>query len=310
MDGASKKKPPILMKSPRRPAAQATRPVLRPAAPMARPVAVPKPDETPVPVRSHDSLSTRNSTDTFSLARQLGLGVSRIVIDPGHGGSDPGARAGALIESELVLDISKRLEQRLKAHQNLEVVLTRRTDEYIPLEARTSLAKRVGADLFLSIHANASQKPDARGIETYFLNFTADPEIEARAARENLAGAGLMGNLDELVKAITTNSKLEESREFAGIIQKTMLKTLRSVDPGVPDLGVKQAPFVVLIGADIPSILTEISFVSNQQDAALLSTDKYRDLIADALLEGILQYQLSLESTPLVAWNTQVAGGS
>ena len=232
------------------------------------------------------------------------------MIDPGHGGYDPGARAGALIEAELVLDISKRLEQRLKAYPHLEVVLTRRTDEYIPLEARTSLAKRVGADLFLSIHANASQKPDARGIETYFLNFTADPEIEALAARENLAGAGRMGNLDELVKAITTNNKLKESREFAGIIQKTMLEKLRSVDPRVPDRGVKQAPFVVLVGDDIPSVLTEISFVSNKQDATLLSTDTYRDLIADALLEGVLQYQLSLESTPLVTWNAQPTGGS
>ena len=309
-DGVSKKAPPVLLESPRREAAQAKRSVLRPAAPMARPVAIPQPDETPGAARPNNSLSALNPTGTFSLARQLGLGVSRIVIDPGHGGYDPGARAGALIEAELVLDIAKRLEQRLKAHPNLEVVLTRRTDEYVPLEARTSLAKRVGADLFLSIHANASQKPNARGIETYFLNFTADPEVEARAARENLASAGRMGKLDELVEAITTNNKLEESREFAGIIQKAMLQKLRGVDPEVPDLGVKQAPFRVLIGANIPSVLSEISFVTNQQDATLLSTTTYRDLIADALLEGILQYQLSLESTPRVAWKGQATGDS
>ena len=261
-------------------------------------------DGLPIP------LPEANSTGTYSLARQLGLGVSRIVIDPGHGGLDPGARAHGLVEADLVLDIAHRLEQRLSFYPNLEVVLTRRTDDYMPLEARTTLAKRVGADLFLSIHANASRRPQTRGVETYFLNFTTDPDVEALAARENVAGIGRMGRLQQLVQAITDNNKLEESRDFAEMVQASMLTKLRGVDPGVPDLGVKQAPFVVLIGADIPSVLTEISFVTNDHDATMLQTETYRDLIADALLDGVLRYQLSLKTASRVAWQGDDNEGS
>ena len=250
-----------------------------------------------------------NSSGTFSLARQLGLGVSRIVIDPGHGGHDPGARSGELVEADLVLDIAQRLEQRLSFYPNLEVVLTRRTDEYVPLEARTTLARRVNADLFLSIHANASQRPQLRGVETYFLNFTSDADAEALAARENIAGVGRMGDLDQMVQTIAATNKLEESQDFAQMVQGSLLNRLRQVDGGVPDLGVKQAPFVVLIGTDVPSALAEISFVTNEQDAALLATETYRDLIADALLDGLLRYQLSLEQPPSVAWSA-AAGSS
>ena len=250
-----------------------------------------------------------NSRGTFSLARQLGLGVSRIVIDPGHGGHDPGARSGELVEADLVLDIAKRLEQRLSFYPNLEVVLTRHTDEYVPLEARTTLARRVNADLFLSIHANASQRPQVRGVETYFLNFTGDPDAEALAARENVAGVGRMGDLDQMVQTIAATTKLEESQDLAEMVQGSLLNRLRQIDASVPDLGVKQAPFVVLIGTDIPSALAEISFITNEQDATLLATETYRDLIADALLDGLLRYQLSLEQPPSGALQA-VGGGS
>ena len=206
-----------------------------------------------------------------------------------------------------MLDIAKRLEQRLSFYPNLEVVLTRHTDEYVPLEARTTLARRVNADLFLSIHANASQRSQVRGVETYFLNFTGDPDAEALAARENVAGVGRMGDLDQMVQTIAATTKLEESQDLAEKVQGSLLNRLRQIDASVPDLGVKQAPFVVLIGTDIPSALAEISFITNEQDATLLATETYRDLIADALLDGLLRYQLSLEQPPSGA--LQAAGG-
>lgn len=242
-----------------------------------------------------------NSDGTFSLARQLGLGISRLVIDPGHGGHDPGARAGGLVEADLVLDIARRLEQRLVAAGLFEVVLTRRTNEYVPLEERTALANRVGADLFLSIHANASRNRQARGVETYFLNFASDAEAEAQAARENSAAEGTMSSLPSIVRAITTTTKLDESRDFAQMVQAALVTSIQPLNPGANDLGVKQAPFVVLIGANMPSILTEVSFLSHDEEARLLTSDAYRDRIAQALLEGILRYQSSLKQVQTVA---------
>ncbi len=240
-------------------------------------------------------------TGAFSLARQLGLQVSRIVIDPGHGGHDPGALGHGLRESEVVLDIARRLERRLLTQPGIEVVLTRRDNTYIPLRERTALANRVQADLFLSIHANASHKSHARGVETYFLNFAPDPNAERIAARENVAGGGTMNNLGDLLETIASNSKANESRDFAGVIQHAMVAALRQADPDVPDLGVKQAPFIVLIGARMPSVLAEVSFLSNSREARLLATDDYRDRIADALFEGILRYRNRLQPVARLA---------
>ena len=242
-----------------------------------------------------------NPTGDYSIARQLGLSVSRIVIDPGHGGHDPGARARGLAEADLVLDVAHRLAARLSAQPGLEVVMTRRGDHYLPLEARTTLANRVQADLFLSIHANASRNAQARGVETYFLNLASDPEAERLAARENVAGIKTMHELEGLLQSIATNSKVDESRDFATTVQRALLHKLRTADSEMPDLGVKQAPFVVLIGARMPSALAEISFVTNSQDATMLSTDAYRDLIADALFDGIVRYRQSLGAAPLLA---------
>ena len=258
-----------------------------------------QPLRLPIPGRP-PSLRATHSTGEFSIARQLGLHALRIVIDPGHGGHDPGARARGLTEADLVLDVAHRLAQRLWTQPGLEVVMTRHRDSYVPLEARTTLANRVQADLFLSIHANASRNSYARGIETYFLNLATDPEAEQLAARENVAGVRTMHDLEGLLQTIATNSKVNESRDFAEAIHGALLDTLRTVEPELPDLGVKQAPFVVLIGARMPSILAEISFVTNRQDATRLSTDAYRDLIADALFTGVLRYQRSLDSAPMV----------
>src|SRR5262249_6555914 len=211
-----------------------------------------------------------------SVSRQLRLGVARIVIDPGHGGYDPGAMNDGVSEADVVLDVAMRLERLLVNQPGVEVVLTRRANVYVPLEERTALANRAGADLFLSIHANASEDDRARGIETYFLNFAPNPAAEAIAARENAASARTMRQLPDIVKAIALNNKIDESRDFASLVQSAMMERLKRGNKSVKDLGVKQAPFMVLIGATMPSILAEISFLTNPQEAALLSESGYR----------------------------------
>lgn len=237
----------------------------------------------------------------YSLARQLGLGISRIVIDAGHGGHDPGAQSNGVNESELVLDVALRLEQLLAEQPGIDVVLTRRTDEFIPLEERTAIANREGADLFLSIHANASRQASARGVETYFLNFATDPAAEAVAARENATSGRTMGNLPELVKTIALNNKVKESHELASLVQTSMMRRLRTQNKSLRDLGVKQAPFVVLIGAQMPSVLAEISFLTNKPEASLLKQSSYRQRVAQALCEAVLRYQGSLKKMTTVA---------
>jgi N-acetylmuramoyl-L-alanine amidase len=227
--------------------------------------------------------------------------VSRIVIDPGHGGHDPGAEGKGVTEAELVLDISLRLKKLLEKVHGVEVILTRQTDEFVPLQDRTAIANREGADLFLSIHANASANSLARGIETYFLNFANNLSAASVAARENAASGQAMGALPDLVKAITLSNKLDESREFATLVQHSMVDRLRSANTTVKDLGVKQAPFVVLIGASMPSVLAEISFLTNAQEVKLLKSNAYRQHIADALFTAIRTYQTSLTKAQTVA---------
>jgi N-acetylmuramoyl-L-alanine amidase len=229
------------------------------------------------------------------VARQLGLGVSKVVIDAGHGGHDPGATAFGISEAELVLDVALRLEKLLQQRPGFETVLTRRTDDYVTLEERTQRANRESADLFLSIHANASATATARGVETYFLNFALNRQAEAVAARENAASGLTMSSLPSIVKAITLNSKRNESRDFAVLVQQAMVRGLQPSNKTLKDLGVKQAPFMVLIGAAMPSVLAEISFVTNRAESRLLKTPAYRQKIAESLLAGVLKYQQGLK---------------
>jgi N-acetylmuramoyl-L-alanine amidase len=236
-----------------------------------------------------------NSDGKFSIARQLGLGVSRIVIDAGHGGHDPGAQSSGLNEAELTLDVAQRLSKLLQKQPGVEVVMTRDTDVFIPLEERTAIANREGADLFLSIHANASRSPRARGVETYFLNFATNTDAEAVAARENSASGRAMHSLPDIVRAIALNNKIDESRDFADMVQQSMVRRLGARNKQLKDLGVKQAPFVVLIGAAMPSVLAEISFVTHRQEGQLLKTAAYRQQIAEALFDAVLKYQHSLK---------------
>jgi N-acetylmuramoyl-L-alanine amidase len=248
---------------------------------------------------------SRNLAGGFSIARQLGLGVSRIVIDPGHGGHDPGARGGGTTEAELVLDVSLRLEKLLEKIPGVEVVLTRREDEYVSLQERTDIANRESADLFLSIHANASNSSQVQGVETYFLNFATTLSAAAVAARENAASGQNMGALPDVVKTIALNNKLDESKDFATFVQHEMVARLRPANKTLRDLGVKQAPFVVLIGAAMPSVLAEISFMTNPQDARLLKSSPYRQKIAEALFEAIRSYQASLKKGSTLARQSQ-----
>jgi N-acetylmuramoyl-L-alanine amidase len=274
--------------------------------PLAKPQ--PPPITTAVPRASDPArdagppvVPSANANGSFSLARQLGLGVARIVIDPGHGGHDPGAIANRAREAELVLDIALRLEKLLLKQQGIDVVLTRRTDVFVPLEERTAIANREDADLFLSIHANVGRNSAASGIETYFLNFATNPEAEAVAAREN-AGAGMaMHTLPDIVRKIALNNKLDESRDLANAVQTSLYRGIRQQNAQARNRGVKQAPFVVLIGAQMPSVLAEVSFVTNKKEAGLLKTPAFRQRIAQALFDAVVKYRQSLKKVGTVA---------
>jgi N-acetylmuramoyl-L-alanine amidase len=243
-----------------------------------------------------------NRAGSYSLARQLGLSARRIVIDAGHGGHDPGAIGpGGYQEKDLVLDVALRLEKLLRAELGADVVMTRATDVFIPLEERTAIANAKGADLFLSIHANSSRSRTARGIETYFLNFAKNAHAEEVAARENSISSATLKDLQNLVKAITLNSKIDESRDFAANIQEAMIDSLRPHYPDVQDRGVHQAPFYVLIGASMPSVLAEIAFVSNPQEERVLRTAEHRQNIAHSLAEGVRTYLTALNRNQPIA---------
>jgi N-acetylmuramoyl-L-alanine amidase len=261
-----------------------------PVGPLALPAPPSPPPGPPLP-----------SSGGLSIARQLGLGVSRIVIDPGHGGHDPGAKGKGVTEAELVLDIAQRVEKLLAKVPGVDVILTRRSDDFIPLPERTAIANREGADLFLSIHANASPNAQAHGIETFFLNFATNTSAAAVAARENATSTLAMGEMPDIVKAIALNNKVDESRDFATHVQRAMFERLRTSNKMVKDLGVKQAPFVVLIGATMPSVLAEISFVTNPQEAKLLKGNAYRQKIAESLFAAIRKYQTSLKAATTAA---------
>jgi N-acetylmuramoyl-L-alanine amidase len=270
-----------------------------PPPPVTPPPTAPPPNPAPPP--PSPATPATNASGDFSLARQLGLRVARVVLDAGHGGHDPGAKANGINEAELVLDVTLRLEKLLLEIPGIEVVLTRRTDEFVPLEARTAIAKREDADLFLSIHANSSPRTATRGVETYFLNFATNPTAEAVAARENATSVHTMRQMPDILKAIALNSKLAESRDLATFVQTSLVRRLVVQNKGMLDLGVKQAPFVVLIGADMPSVLAEIAFITNKTEAGLLKQSSYRQRIAQALCDAVVKYQTSLKKVTTVA---------
>ena len=240
----------------------------------------------------------KNGNGKYSLARQLGLKVRRIILDPGHGGHDPGAISSGIREKDITLDVSRRLKQLLQSKYDFEVLMTRDSDRFVALEERTAFANSNAADLFVSVHVNSSRNKRARGIETYYLNFATTPEAMEVAARENAIAEKNMAELQKLTTAIAMNSKIEESRDFAGLVQSHLVSHLKK-DYAIPSLGVKQAPFYVLIGAHMPSILAEISFLSNTQEFRLLSEDSYRQSIAEGLATGVHRYIQTLAENKL-----------
>jgi N-acetylmuramoyl-L-alanine amidase len=258
-------------------------------------------------------LSTREAMPTSSgdrsLIRALGLKIGKIVIDPGHGGHDTGTIGpNGLEEKDLVLDVGRRLGKLLETRLGAEVVYTRKDDTFIPLETRTAVANQARADLFVSIHANSSHDPDARGVETYYLNFTSSPEALDVAARENAVSEKSIYELQDLVKKIALKEKIEESREFAGDVQQSLHSGLAAKSPAIRDRGVKKAPFIVLIGANMPSILAEISFVSNPTDEHRLATGEYRQRIAESLDRGIAKYVNGLSGVKVASKMDKGAG--
>ncbi len=244
-----------------------------------------------------------------SLIRALGLKIGKIVIDPGHGGHDTGTIGpNGLEEKDLVLEVGRRLGKMLETRMGAEVVYTRKDDTFIPLETRTAIANQQRADLFISIHANSSHDPAARGVETYYLNFTSSPEALEVAARENAVSEKSIYELQDLVKKIALKEKIEESREFAGDVQASLHSGLASKSPGIRNRGVKKAPFIVLIGANMPSILAEISFVSNPGDEHHLETSEYRQKIAESLYRGIAKYVDGLSGVKVASKFDKAAG--
>ncbi len=235
------------------------------------------------------------TTAGYSLVRQLGLGVKKIALDPGHGGTDPGCLSpGGLKEKEVALDLAKKLKSILETQGGFEVFLTRETDVTLPLEKRTKLANDRQADLFISIHLNASPRKNRTGVETFYLNFSPDPAVNELAARENASSSKNIREMKQIVDKIVRNTRYEESRALAEKIHHQLLGHLKQQFGPRDDLGVKGGPFWVLIGSDMPSVLVEVSHLSNSKEEEALKTDFYREAIATGLFRGIIEYVKSL----------------
>jgi N-acetylmuramoyl-L-alanine amidase len=246
------------------------------------------------PVKRHVDEKDPNLTAT-SLARQLGLGVRTVVIDPGHGGPRPGTIGkGGLQEKEINLAVALALKKLLKEKAGLDAVLTRESDVDVGLDDRTVIANQKRADLFVSIHTNAHRDRKRGGVETFFLNVNVDPSVVELAAEENATSTKNIGEMKSILDKIVQNSKVQESMNLAQAIQKNLVRSLAKDLPGIKDLGVKGGPFWVLIGGEMPSVLVEISHLSNAKEEAKLKTAKYRDLAAQGIYDGIMEYVHSL----------------
>jgi len=253
---------------------------------------------------NHEAKPTAHGEQT--LIRALGLKIGKIVVDAGHGGHDVGTIGpDGLTEKALVLDVALRLGKLLESRMGAEVVYTRDDDTFVPLETRTAIANKEQADLFISIHANSSREPEARGVETYYLNFTSSADALEVAARENAVSEKSIHELQDLVKKIALKEKIEESREFAADVQQSLWTT---AGKGTRNRGVKKAPFIVLIGANMPSILAEISFLSNPGDEQKLETPEYRQRIAEALYRGVAKYVSGLSGLKIATEMPKDAG--
>ncbi|MCF8055684.1 MAG: N-acetylmuramoyl-L-alanine amidase [Desulfocapsa sp.] len=244
----------------------------------------------PPPV-TRETEELQREAPTFSLAQQLGLGVRKIVVDPGHGGKDPGASGFGLKEKDLVLEIAKKLAPVLEEQTGAQVTLTRTKDIFIPLEERTAIANTNGGDLFISLHINAHPSEKVHGLETYYLNLSTNAEAMRVAAFENSISTHQMSDLQDILSDIMKNSKIDESSRLAGFVHNSLCNGMEDTQKThFKNLGVKQAPFYVLIGAEMPAILIEIAFITNPEESDRLNTDAFLDIIAGKIAEGVRRY--------------------
>ena len=256
--------------------------------------ALPPADKTQPPVKREVAPQDPALAGT-SLARQLGLGVRTIVIDPGHGGPRPGTIGkSGLQEKDVNLAIALALQKLLKEKAGLDAILTRESDVDVPLDNRTVIANQKRADLFVSIHSNAHRDRKRGGVETFFLNISPDPSVIELAAAENATSTKNIGEMKTILQKIVQNTKVQESRDLAEFIQKNLVKALAKDLPSVKNLGVKGGPFWVLIGGEMPSVLVEVSHLSNAKEEAKLKTVRYRELAAQGIYDGIMEYIRSL----------------
>ncbi|RMF90060.1 MAG: AMIN domain-containing protein [Nitrospinota bacterium] len=249
----------------------------------------------------------RKRSPHVSLVQQLGLGVQKVVIDPGHGGKDPGAIGPTgLQEKDVVLDIGQKLRRLIERELGWEVVMTRDGDHFLALEERTAIANSHDADLFISLHANASPRRESRGIETYFLDLASSPEAMETAARENSTSVRHISDLQAILQDLLLNTKRNESSRLAGAVQTALVSALQKRYTRIENLGVKQAPFYVLLGAEMPSILIETSFISHPAEEKRLKKEAYRLAIARGILAGLKRY--ADQTRRLVSWQQQGMG--
>ena len=258
-------------------------------------------DAAPAPEVPGEPTAAAPTDSGYSLGRQLGLRVRRIVVDPGHGGKDPGTRSGDLREKDIVLDLGRQVRDRLDA-MGFEVVMTRDSDEFIPLEQRAFLANDANADLFVSIHVNAARSRRARGLETFYLSLATSADAAEVAARENASNSGLrVSDLDDLLPRILNHERKEESRAFAEAMQGALADNILGRSGHPHNRGVKTAGFHVLLGAKMPAILVETGFVSNRDEAKLLGQKEHRSKLADAIADGVARYARELGQSDVTA---------
>jgi N-acetylmuramoyl-L-alanine amidase len=276
--------------------------VALPSAPASIPVPTVSSAAPSIPPAAIPKAAHRNIAGEASLIRTLGLKLQRVVIDPGHGGHDEGTQGPkGLLEKDLVLDVSLRLGKLIEDKMGADVIYTRSDDTFIPLEGRTAIANDKKADLFLSIHANSSPVMRITGVETYYLNFTGAKDALEVASRENAGSGESIYDLHDLIQKISAHDKASESRDFAQRIQSALFAFSARTFRDEKNRGVKTAPFVVLIGANMPSVLAEIGFVSNPREEALLKKPDYRQKLAEALYRGVSKYAESLSHFQMAA---------
>ncbi len=276
----------------------------------------PEPQETPAAAASEPETSTQKGSKAVAsanvkiaklkpkdLARQLALGVRRIILDPGHGGKDKGAIGviPGVYEKDITLAIALKLQKKLKEKLGCEVVLTRNCDKYLSLEERTAIANTKNGDLFISIHTNSVPQREAYGIETFFLNLATDDDAVMVAARENATSRKNISDLQNILTELMKNAKITESSRLASIIQENMVRNLSEKYTNIRGKGVKQAPFYVLLGAQMPSVLVETSFISNERECKRLASNEYQNHVSDAITKGISHY---IQSTSPAAFLT------